>query len=104
MADEKKPEPGHTHKGPHMRLAIDEATAQGLYSNFVMINHTENEFVLDFAYVAPGAPEAKVRARVISTPRHAKRLLRALSQNVERYEQRFGPIEIPATDTDGAVN
>lgn len=86
MADQPKP--------PAIQLALDEATAQGIYTNFVMINHSENEFVLDFAYLPPGSPTAKVRARVISSPRHTKRLLAALQKNVERYEERFGKIEL----------
>ena len=68
-------------------------TAQGAYSNLVLINHNENEFVLDFAYLQPAAPRARIRARVISSPRHTKRLLRALELNVRRYEERFGKIE-----------
>ena len=54
-------------------------TAQGAYCNLVLINHNENEFVLDFAYLQPAAPRARVRARVISSPRHTKRLLRRSS-------------------------
>ena len=59
-----------------------------------MINHSENEFVLDFAYLQPSSPAAKVRARIVSSPRHTKRLLAALQKNVERYEERFGTIEL----------
>lgn len=87
MSDQPKPP-------PPIQLAIDEVTAQGTYANFVMINHSENEFVLDFAYLPPSSPTAKVRARVISSPRHTKRLLQALAKNVQRYEERFGTIEL----------
>ena len=91
MADQNQPPPP---KGPpRLQLQLDEDVAQGLYSNLVLINHTENEFLLDFAFFAPGAPRAKVRARVISSPRHTKRLLQALVKNLERYEQRFGVID-----------
>ena len=62
-------------KPPGIQLQIDDVTAQGLYTNLVMINHSENEFVLDFAYLQPSSPAAKVRARIISSPRHTKRLL-----------------------------
>jgi hypothetical protein len=79
---------------PRVQLQLDENVAQGAYSNLVLINHSENEFVLDFAYVQPQNPLAKVRARIISSPRHAKRLLAALQKNVERYEERFGKIEL----------
>ncbi len=78
---------------PRIQLQLDEEIAQGAYSNLVLINHTENEFLLDFAFVAPGAPRARVRARIISSPRHTKRLLRALTKNLERYEERFGEID-----------
>ena len=59
----------------------------------MLLNHTENEFVLDFAFIQPSNGRAKVRARVISSPRHTKRLLQALQKNLERYEERFGTIE-----------
>ncbi len=86
MSDQPKP--------PAIQLQLDEATAQGVYTNLVMINHSENEFVLDFAYLQPSSPTAKVRARIISSPRHTKRLLAALQKNVARYEERFGVIEL----------
>ncbi len=79
---------------PKLQLQIDEDIAQGVYANLVIINHAENEFVLDFCFVQPTNGRAKVRARVISSPRHTKRLLNALQKNVERYEERFGLIEL----------
>jgi hypothetical protein len=78
---------------PQIQVDIDDATAQGAYSNLVMLNHSDNEFVLDFAYVQPTAPRARVRARIILTARHTKRLLRALEANVRRHEERFGVIQ-----------
>ena len=78
---------------PQIQIDIDDATAQGAYSNLVLLNHSDNEFILDFAYVQPSTPRARVRARIISSPRHAKRLLRALEVNIRRYEERFGRIE-----------
>ena len=77
---------------PKLHVQIDDDLAQGLYSNLVLINHAESEFVLDFAFLPPGGPRAKVRARVISSPRHTKRLIQALAKNLERYEERFGPV------------
>lgn len=77
---------------PQIQVDIDDATAQGAYSNLVMLNHSDNEFVLDFAYVQPTAPRARVRSRIILTARHTKRLLRALEANVRRHEERFGVI------------
>ena len=93
MSDHPKP-PG-TPTPPQLQIDLDEATAQGAYSNLVLINHNDNEFVLDFAYMQPGAPRARVRSRIISSPRHTKRLLRALEFNVRRYEERFGKIDEP---------
>jgi hypothetical protein len=89
MSDEHaKPPP------PAIQIQISDEIAEGFYSNLVMINHSENEFVLDFAFLPPGNPRAKVLARVISSPRHTKRLLDALSKNMGRFEERFGAIEI----------
>jgi len=85
-------------KAPKIQLQLDEETAQGHYSNLVMINHTENEFLLDFAFMQPTNARAKVRSRIISSPKHTKRLLRALLKNVERYEERDGEIEVGDED------
>jgi hypothetical protein len=92
MADKPEAPP------PPIQFQIDEPVAQGTYSNIVLINHSENEFVLDFAYLQPTAPMAKVRARIISSPRHTKRLLLALKSNVEKYEERFGAIDLSSED------
>jgi hypothetical protein len=79
---------------PKLQVQIDDDVSQGVYSNLVLLNHTENEFVLDFAFIQPSNGRAKVRSRVISSPRHTKRLLLALQKNLERYEERFGRIEL----------
>lgn len=93
MADQNQPTP--PAKGPpRIHLQLDDDVAQGNYSNLVIINHTENEFVLDFAFSPPGAPRAKVRARIISSPQHTKRLIRALTKNMEKYEARFGALDV----------
>ena len=98
MADDKtKPPPPPPGSPTRIQINIDENVAQGIYSNMVVLNHTENEFVVDFAYLQPASPSARVRARLIVSPRHAKRLLAALQKNVEKYEERFGPIT-PSTD------
>ncbi|MBA3540305.1 MAG: DUF3467 domain-containing protein [Deltaproteobacteria bacterium] len=83
---------------PKLQVQIDDDISQGVYCNLVLLNHTENEFVLDFAFIQPSNGRAKVRARVISSPRHTKRLLQALLKNVERYEERFGTIEAGTED------
>jgi hypothetical protein len=87
-------EPPH----PKLQVQIDDDVAQGTYSNLVLINHTENEFVLDFAFLQPANGRAKVRTRIISSPRHTKRLLQALQKNLERYEERFGTLDIATGD------
>ena len=85
-----------------LQIQLDEQTAQGIYSNLVVANHSEGEFVLDFVFVQPQVPQAKVRSRVIVSPRQAKRLLRTLGDNVRKYEEKFGTIQdvIPSTVED----
>jgi len=77
-----------------IQLQIDEQTAHGMYVNMAMLNHNETEFVIDFIYVQPQAPKAVVRARVINSPKHMKRLLHALQDNVAKYEAQFGKIDV----------
>jgi hypothetical protein len=89
MADASKPPEG----AQQIQIDLDEVAAQGMYCNLVLINHSDTEFVLDFAFLQPAAPQARVRARILSSPRHTKRLLRALETNLQRYEERFGKIE-----------
>lgn len=81
-------------KPPEVQLQVQmtEEVSNGQYSNLALVNHTDAEFVLDFLYVQPQQPLARVRSRIITSPRHAKRLLRALQDNVQRYEARFGAI------------
>ena len=76
-----------------MDLSISEDVAQGVYSNLAILSHSENEFFVDFASLSPGIPKAIVRSRVIMTPVNAKRLLRALQDNLSKYEEQFGVIQ-----------
>jgi len=82
-------------KGKEVKLEIqvDEDVGQGIYANLAVVNHNDAEFVLDFIFVQPQARQAKVRSRVVTSPRHAKRLMQALEENLARYEARFGPAE-----------
>lgn len=91
-------------KSPEMQLQIqlDDDVANGTYVNMALVNHTETEFTLDFIYVQPQQPKAKVRSRIITNPKHMKRLLAAIQDNVAKYEARFGPIG--AVDKDGPVH
>jgi hypothetical protein len=88
-------EPAKPPEPQQIQIDLDEATAQGAYCNLVLINHTDAEFILDFAFIQPAAPRARVRARILSSPRHTKRLLRALEANLQRYEAQFGKIDEP---------
>jgi hypothetical protein len=87
MAENEKP------KGNQLNIEISEEVADGIYSNLAIITHSNSEFVLDFVRVMPGVPKAKVRARVLLTPQHAKRLMRALADNIGKFEQVHGPIK-----------
>jgi hypothetical protein len=94
--------PGAAHSAQALQIQIDDDVAQGVYANLAMLNHTDGEFTLDFIYVQPQQPRAKVRARIISSPRHTKRILQALAENVARYEARFGRIELGPEPAPGA--
>ena len=98
---EKPPAAKGQNKVP---IQIDDQTAMGMYSNFMLVNHNENEFVIDYAYVLPGPPRAKVGARIILSPRHMKRVLTTLQGNVEKYEERYGEIEPLAGDATQIVH
>lgn len=75
-----------------INIELGEGVAEGVYSNLVMISHSPEEFIMDFIRVMPGVPKARVKSRIIVTPQHAKRLLGALAENIERYEQAYGEI------------
>jgi hypothetical protein len=78
-----------------IQVELDDAIAQGIYTNLALVAHTETEFLFDFLFVQPQQPKAKVRARIISSPAHTKRFFLALRENLTRYEVRFGEIKIP---------
>lgn len=75
-----------------INVELSEEIAEGIYSNLAMISHSNSEFVVDFIRLMPGVPKAKVKSRIILTPDHAKRLLSALKDNIEKYEDSFGKI------------
>ncbi len=88
-----------------LQIEIDPATANGTFINMAMVNHTDTEFTLDLIYLQPQAPKAVVRARAITTPKHMKRLLHALQENIAKYEARFGVIDLGETPHfPGALN
>ena len=81
-------------KAKQINIELGEKEAEGIYSNLAIITHSPAEFIIDFTRVVPGAPKAKVHARIITTPQHAKMLLRALQDNVDKFEAKFGEIKI----------
>ena len=81
------------NKKEGLNIELTEDTAQGIYSNLAIINHSPSEFVVDFVQMMPGIKKAKVRSRVILTPQHAKRLNKALSDNISKFESQNGEIK-----------
>ncbi|MCB7480929.1 DUF3467 domain-containing protein [Christiangramia sediminis] len=88
MDEEKK---NKNQKGK-INIELDEAVAEGTYSNLAIINHSVSEFVVDFVNIMPGRPKSKVKSRIILTPQHAKRLLKALGENINKFEKAHGEI------------
>ncbi|GAA4304210.1 DUF3467 domain-containing protein [Compostibacter hankyongensis] len=76
-----------------LNIELSEEMAEGTYANLAVITHSTAEFVVDFINVMPGLPKAKVKSRIILTPQHAKRLLKALADNVKKYESVNGTIQ-----------
>lgn len=93
MNDNKK------QPGQQINIEINEKEAEGIYSNLAIISHSHAEFVIDFTRVMPGSPKAKVHARIIMTPQHAKMLARALEDNITKFEQKNGEIKLDNTGT-----
>lgn len=80
-------------KKNQINIELSEEIAEGVYANLAMIAHSNSEFVIDFIRLMPGVPKAKVKSRIVVTPEHAKRLLYALKDNIEKYEDAFGVIK-----------
>ena len=76
-----------------INIELGEDVASGTYSNLAIITHSNTEFVIDFVRLMPGVPKAKVKSRVILTPQHAKRLMKALQDNIAKFESIHGPIK-----------
>jgi hypothetical protein len=86
MADQQLP-------NNQLNIEISEEVAEGQYANLAIITHSHAEFVIDFVNVMPGTPKSKVRSRIILTPQHAKRFMKALVENVGRFEAANGKIQ-----------
>ncbi len=76
-----------------INIELGENVSEGIYSNLAIITHSNTEFVLDFVRLMPGVPKARVKSRIIMTPQHAKRLMKALKDNIEKFESNHGPIK-----------
>jgi len=90
MSEKSKPEAQPTGLTFEIRPDVDG----GVYSNVASIVHNANEFILDFAAILPGKESATVRARIITSPFHAKQFLAALAENIAGYERNFGEIKL----------
>jgi ribonuclease BN (tRNA processing enzyme) len=86
MPDQQQPPNG-------INIEISEEVAEGMYANLAIITHSHAEFVIDFVNVMPGTPKSKVKSRIIFTPQHAKRFMKALIENVNRYEAANGDVK-----------
>jgi len=95
MSDQQKTPP--PHQQPQLQVELANVTAQGMYCNLAFITHSEQEFVMDFMFLSPQQPKAKVRSRIITSPKHIKRFLAALSDNIQKFEARFGAITVDQT-------
>jgi hypothetical protein len=81
-------------KRQRINIELGEKEAEGIYSNLAMISHTQSEVIIDFARALPGVPKGRVYARIVMTPQHAKMLERALSDNLAKFEERHGKINL----------
>lgn len=95
MAEAKDERQGK-QQGNQLNVELPEQLAEGQYANLAIITHSASEFVADFVQVVPNVPKARVKSRIILAPLHAKRLMRALQENVAKYEAQYGTIAEPA--------
>ena len=84
--DQKKPN--------QIKIELDDNVGQGEYANFAVVTHSPAEFVMDYIRVLPGMTKSKVKSRIIMAPMHAKTLMRAIQDNIKKYEDKFGEIKI----------
>jgi hypothetical protein len=81
-----------------INIELSDEMAEGTYSNLAIITHSHSEFIVDFIKMMPGAPKAKVKSRIILTPQHAKRLFKALQDNIIKFERLHGEIKVPEAE------
>jgi hypothetical protein len=87
-----------------LSLELKPEIAKGSYSNLAIISHSPSEFVIDFATMLPGLQKPDISNRIVMNPEHAKRLLNALSDNIQKYESQFGPITMREVQPKGTIN
>lgn len=87
-----------------LKIELTPEVAGGHYANLAVISHSPNEFFLDFINVAPNMPQARVQSRIIMTPANARNLLMALRDNLQKYEQSFGQINVPGQNRNEPKN
>ena len=92
MADEQEQQQQGQQQ---LNIELPEDVAEGIYSNLAIISYSHSEFIADFIRMVPNVQKSKVKARVILTPQHAKRLLKALNDNIQKYESQYGKIDMP---------
>ncbi|WP_425390419.1 DUF3467 domain-containing protein [Ekhidna sp.] len=93
MSDDQNKKVDKKNQNNQINIELSEETAEGIYANLAMIAHSSSEFVIDFIRLMPGVPKAKVKSRIVITPEHAKRLLGALKDNIQKYEDTFGEVK-----------
>ena len=86
-----------------LNVKLDEKVGEGVYANMCMITFSPSEFILDFGRFLPGLPDARILSRVVSTPQHAKHILRTLQANIEKYEAQHGEIKLPGSPEDREI-
>ena len=84
-------------KENQVNIELTDEISNGVYTNLAIITHSTSEFVLDFIQMMPGVPKGKVRSRIIMTPQNAKRLLMALTENMDKFEKTFGKLDDAGT-------
>ncbi|MEA2103763.1 MAG: DUF3467 domain-containing protein [Candidatus Cloacimonadota bacterium] len=86
-----------------IKINIPKENAEGIYSNLVLMNFNDSEFILDFARILPAVPEAKIYSRIMMNPQHTKRLMKLLQKNIENYEEKYDEIKLPEKDVKKSI-
>ena len=85
-------------KKHQIKIELEDNIGQGEYVNFAIVTHSPAEFVMDFTRLLPGVPKAKIHSRIVMAPPHAKAFLRALGDNISKFESKHGEIKTPGQD------